>query len=64
MPVSGCGCHSYLIEDWQKSMHAKALTDPIYRYKLDEANRATEGALGPFCESCHGPVAVMSGEIR
>lgn len=63
MPVSGCGCHSYLIENWQKSMHAKALADPIYQYKLDEANRATDGALGDYCNSCHGPVAVMSGEI-
>lgn len=63
MPVSGCGCHSGLIEDWQVSMHAKALDDPIYQYKLDEANRATDGALGAYCNSCHGPVATMSGEI-
>jgi len=63
MPVTGCGCHSGLIEDWQVSMHAKALEDPIYQYKLDEANRATGGALGEYCNSCHGPVAVMSGEI-
>ena len=62
-PAAGCGCHSFLIEDWQKSMHAKALSDPIYQYKLDEANRATDGAIGEFCETCHGPVAVMSGEI-
>ncbi len=42
-------------------MHAKALDDPLYRLKLDEANRATDGALGPFCEACHAPVAVMAG---
>lgn len=63
MPVSGCGCHSGLLEDWQVSMHAKALEDPIYQYKLDEANRATDGAIGAYCDSCHGPVATMSGEI-
>lgn len=63
MPATGCGCHSGLIEDWQVSMHAKALDDPIYQYKLDEANRATDGTLGAFCNSCHGPVATMSGEI-
>ncbi len=62
LPVTGCGCHSSLIEDWQPSMHAKALSDPLYMLKRDEANRATDGELGEFCDSCHGPIAVMSGE--
>lgn len=44
-------------------MHAKALTDPIYLLKLAEGNKATDGAIGPFCQECHGPIAVMSGEI-
>ncbi len=59
----GCGCHAALLEQWRPSMHAKALSDPLYRYKLGEANEATDGALGPFCEGCHGPVAVMAGEL-
>ncbi len=62
-PSSGCGCHSGLAADWQPSMHAKALSDPLYRYKLAEADKATNGALGPFCNSCHGPIAVMSGQL-
>ena len=62
-PSSGCGCHAALLEDWRPSMHAKALSDPLYRLKLDEANAATDGALGVFCEGCHGPVAVMAGEL-
>ncbi len=60
-PVVNCGCHSALLEDWGRSMHAKALVDPVYRLKLDEANKATDGALGPFCEACHAPIAVMGG---
>ncbi len=44
-------------------MHAKAMTDPLYILKRDKANKATDGALGEFCDSCHGPVAVMSGEF-
>lgn len=62
-PSDNCGCHSSLLNQWGKSMHAKALDDPLYQLKLSEANKATDGALGPFCDSCHGPVAVMSGEI-
>ena len=60
----GCGCHAALLEQWSKSMHAKALSDPLYQLKLSEANKATDGALGPFCDACHGPVAVMAGENK
>ncbi|MCX8007844.1 MAG: cytochrome c family protein [Coriobacteriia bacterium] len=63
-PAEGCGCHAALYDQWQASMHAKALTDPLYLYKLAEADKATNGALGPFCNGCHGPVAVMAGEVR
>ena len=62
-PYTNCGCHSSFMETWSRSMHTKALDDPLYQLKLSEANKATDGALGPFCEGCHAPVAVMSGEI-
>lgn len=62
-PAEGCGCHAGLYDEWQASMHAKALSDPLYQYKLSEANKATGGALGPFCTGCHAPVAVMAGEL-
>jgi len=62
-PASACGCHGTLVEDWSVSMHAKALSDPIYRAKLDEAEKATDGKIGPFCLKCHGPGATMTGEF-
>ena len=62
-PSSGCGCHAGLLDDWRPSMHYQALSDPIYQLKLKEGDEATDGALGPFCNACHGPVAVMSDEI-
>lgn len=61
--ASGCGCHSTFVEQWSKSMHAQALTDPLYQTKLAEAQKATNGAIGQFCENCHGPAATMLGEI-
>ncbi len=64
MAIEGCGCHSGFIETWRTSMHAQALTDPLYQYKLDEAKAATDGALGPFCEACHAPIAIMAGELE
>lgn len=44
-------------------MHSQALTDPIYVAKLTEAEKATKGALGPFCKKCHAPAAMMVGQI-
>ncbi|MDP2234683.1 MAG: multiheme c-type cytochrome, partial [Actinomycetota bacterium] len=63
-PSQACGCHSALLEEWSRSMHAKAMTDPIYRLKVNEANKATDGAIGPFCDGCHGPVATMGGQAK
>ncbi len=62
-PSQGCTCHTALLEQWSVSMHAQALSDPLYRFKLDQAKKAGGEQLGRFCENCHAPVAVMSGEI-
>lgn len=62
-PSTGCTCHSELKSQWQLSMHSKAIVDPIYQYKLKEAEKATDGALGEFCTQCHAPIAVMGGVL-
>ncbi len=61
--AENCGCHTTFVTQWQESMHAQALTDPIYLAKLADANRATDGKIGPFCEGCHGPIARIAGEL-
>lgn len=43
-------------------MHAKALSDPAYIVKQKDAEAAIKG-LGAFCNTCHGPVATMTGEL-
>ncbi len=63
LPSTSCGCHGGLVAQWEQTMHSKALTDPLYLYKLEQANADTDGAIGPFCESCHGAVAMMAGEF-
>ena len=60
---AGCGCHAAFVDQWSVSMHAKALTDPIYLYELKLGEEATGGALGPFCNACHSPIGVMAGEV-
>ncbi|MHB1476015.1 MAG: multiheme c-type cytochrome [Coriobacteriia bacterium] len=61
--VTACGCHVDLTEQWKPSMHAQALTDPIYLYKVAQADEATNGAVTPFCLTCHTPIGVMAGEV-
>jgi hypothetical protein len=61
--AQGCGCHAGLLSQWRPSMHAKALSDPLFVLKLKEGDEATDGALGPFCNACHAPIAVMAGEL-
>lgn len=62
-PSEGCGCHAALLGQWQPSMHAQALTDPIYLLKLKEGDEATGGTVTPFCIQCHSPIGSMSGEV-
>jgi hypothetical protein len=57
-----CVCHGLLLGEWQESMHSKALDDPLFKVKVDQADRATGGKLGPFCRRCHGPVANMTSQ--
>ncbi|MDF1542031.1 MAG: multiheme c-type cytochrome [Anaerosomatales bacterium] len=63
LPSTSCGCHGGLVAQWEQTMHSKALHDPLYLYKLEKANEETGGGIGPFCETCHGAVAMMAGEF-
>lgn len=62
-PSSACGCHAGFIDDWRDSMHAQALTDPLYLTKLAQAEEEFGPEIVPFCEECHGAVAAMAGEL-
>ena len=62
-PAQTCNCHSNFIGEWQQSMHAKALSDPLFKAKVEEANGASGGKLGPFCLKCHGPVGTMTNQL-
>ncbi len=62
-PPDSCGCHAQMLTAWQVSMHAKALDDKAYQTKLRQAQEATNGKIGAFCNTCHGPVATMTGAM-
>ena len=63
-PTAVCStCHGDFVNTWSQSMHAQALTDPVYRYKITQADLATGGSVTPLCTTCHGPLATMANEI-
>ncbi|NTU70514.1 MAG: hypothetical protein HGB10_01625 [Coriobacteriia bacterium] len=61
-PSTSCRCHGQLVSEWQKSLHSKALSDPLFKVKVAEAEKAAGKEIGVFCRRCHGPVANMSKE--
>ncbi len=62
LPSSGCGCHGSLVEQWQPSMHAQAITDPVFLDKLARAEAEAGEEVAAFCKRCHTPIGNMIGD--
>jgi hypothetical protein len=63
MDPKTCGqCHSEQYAEWSGSMHAYASDDPLFSALNQRAQE--EAALGPFCASCHAPLAVRTGATK
>jgi hypothetical protein len=60
--VRSCECHGEQQSDWARSMHAKALYDPVYVLEKGLANADSGGTLGQFCDTCHTPIGTMAGQ--
>ena len=59
-----CGsCHQDIFKQWTASIHSQAASDPTYvkNVNLLESNKGI--AATRYCEGCHAPVAIMSGEL-
>lgn len=54
-------CHSAIYEEWSKSKHAYAWTDPWYQPDFMLAHDQTDGATDLLCGACHAPIAVRTG---
>jgi hypothetical protein len=60
--VRTCVCHDEQQSNWARSMHAKALFDPVYVLEKKQANADSGGTLGQFCDTCHTPIGTMAGQ--
>ena len=57
------GCHPQHFAQWQTSMHAYAMTDPVYRGLVALRQQAFDGAQDRFCLQCHSPIGTRSGDV-
>ena len=57
--VAYCGtCHREIDEEWRKSLHAKAWTDPTFQAAL-AAERARDPEAAQACVPCHAPAPLL-----
>ncbi len=58
-----CGaCHPAQYQDWQASLHAKAMGPGVFGQTVELIEQDPSTAL--LCYSCHAPLAEQSGKIR
>ncbi|MFM7773736.1 MAG: multiheme c-type cytochrome [Candidatus Kapaibacterium sp.] len=61
-PESCATCHPRQYREWELSMHAYAIEDPVFHSMNAEGLRATNGLMGEFCTGCHAPIATKMSE--
>jgi len=59
-----CGdCHNSITDEWRSSIHAQAASDISYQTNINLLAKTKGIAATRYCEGCHAPVALLSGEL-
>lgn len=59
-----CGhCHQAAYHQWRQSLHANSFRSPFYRTSVNILVRTKGIAYARHCDSCHNPIAVLSGRM-
>ncbi len=56
-------CHELHVEEWSQSLHAYAITDPVYRAIVQIRQDDLGGMEDRFCLQCHTTVGSRGGEV-
>jgi Flp pilus assembly protein TadD len=63
-PAARCaGCHKDSHEQWAESLHRNAGREPFYKESVDILEKQRGVEFTRHCESCHAPVALLSGAL-
>lgn len=63
-PESCATCHPRHYREWEESMHAYSIEDPVFHSMNAEGLKATNGLMGEFCTGCHAPIATQLSEAN
>ena len=59
-----CGhCHQEAYHQWRQSLHASSFRTPFYRTSVNLLIHTKGIEFARHCDSCHNPVAVLSGSL-
>lgn len=56
-------CHPDHAAEWGDSMHARAMTDPVFRALVYLRQSTYDGAQDAFCTQCHSAIGVRGGVV-
>lgn len=56
-------CHADIARQWSSSMHRQAASDPAYVTNINLLESTKGIAAARYCEGCHAPVALLTGEL-
>src|SRR5216684_2142206 len=63
-PAARCAsCHTDTHKAWSESLHRNSGREPFYKESVDILQRARGSEPAQHCESCHSPIAVLSGAL-
>src|SRR5215469_11419672 len=56
-------CHEEAYRQWRQSLHSNAFRTPFYRTSVNILIRTKGIEFARHCDSCHNPIAVVSGAL-
>ena len=60
-----CGhCHQEAYHQWRQALHSNSFRTPFYRQSVNILIRTKGIEFSRHCDSCHNPVAVLSGALN
>ena len=59
-----CGhCHEEAYHQWRQALHSNSFRTPFYRQSVNILIRTKGVEFSRHCDSCHNPIAVVSGAL-
>jgi tetratricopeptide (TPR) repeat protein len=65
MSAEYCGhCHQEAYDQWRQALHSNSFRTPFYRKSVNIILRTKGIEFARHCDSCHNPIAVLSGAMN